>query len=112
MTMFMLPQNPAIVTDPRERCLVLARARMDSLIKATLMAWTLEPHAQTLLTADYSVESATNPQHPYRLRYDARRDDAACDCHAGLARFPCWHRGAVLIKARQLARERAQRKSG
>lgn len=62
-----------------------------------------------LLFVEYRVWDAGSS---YALRYSAAYDDAPCPCRRGLAHHACWHRGAALIKARDLRRLFAQQARG
>ena len=69
---------------------------------AHLLAQQRHERTGVLLSALYEVRSASNIAVTYRLRYDAGQDDALCRCFAGATNHACWHRGVVLLKARDL----------
>lgn len=105
--MALLRRNPAIVTDVRVRSVeqAWARGEMVCLNRTILLTFTLDQRTGALLSAHYRVQSEFDKDIIFPVRYDAWQDDAACACRAARSGHACWHRGAVLLKARRLAHQ-------
>lgn len=96
------------MTDARSRSIELAEARGETPCSwaARTLGWTLDERTGALVSLALAIHSAHDAATVYAVGYDARRDDATCDCPA--ARHGhlhgCWHRGLAIIKGRSVAR--------
>lgn len=94
-------------TDARRRSLELATARGETACSwtAKTLGWTLDEQTGALVSLALAIHSA-HTEDVYAVGYDARQDDASCDCPAARygQRHGCWHRGLAILKGRSIAR--------
>jgi hypothetical protein len=95
-------------TDARARSIELAQARGETPCSwaARTTGWTLDEQSGALVSLALAIYSAHDADTVYAVGYDARRDDASCDCPAARygQRHGCWHRGLGIVKGRSVAR--------
>ena len=96
------------MTDGRSRSIELADARGETSCSwaAKTLGWTLDDATGTLVSLALAIHSAHDASTVYAVGYDARQDDATCDCPAARygQRHGCWHRGLGIVKGRSVAR--------
>lgn len=104
----MMATARATMADARARSIELATARGETSCSwvARTLGWTLDAHSGALVSLALAIHSAHDADTVYAVSYDARHDDAACDCLAARygGRHGCWHRGLAIIKGRAVAR--------
>ena len=93
-------------TDARTRSLELAVAHGETSCSwaARTLGWTLDDESGELISLALAIHSAHDADTVYAVGYDARRDDATCDCKAAGFGAPCWHRGLAILKGAAVKR--------
>lgn len=98
-------RTPAPLIDRREQSILIARAKG---YRATswavkLIDFQLDLRTGELREANFRIQSESDRNRQYYLRYDPFLDDTNhCACRSGNFHHPCWHVGATLLQAREL----------
>lgn len=92
-------------TDPKTRSLELATAHGETSCShhAHTLGWTLDEETGALVSLALIIDSAHEPGVSYAVGYDARRDDASCDCKSAQYGGACHHRGLAILCGRSVA---------